>query len=70
MLTDIRQHIGCLFNLCEIISELDVVISFAHVSSAKHYVKPVFGNELNLKESRHPILDVTKVGETVPNDVV
>lgn len=70
LLTDIRQHIGCLFNLCEIISELDVVLSFAHVSSARNYTKPQFGVELYIVQSRHPILDVIHEGEIVPNDVV
>lgn len=72
LLTDIRENIGCLFTLCEIIAELDVLVSFAQVSSAKNFAKPNFGLHLDLKKSRHPILDCTQNydNETVPNDVV
>ncbi|KAK6626433.1 hypothetical protein RUM44_008906 [Polyplax serrata] len=72
LLTDIRENIGCLFTLCEIIAELDVLVSFAQVSSAKNFAKPNFGLHLDLKKSRHPILDCTQNydNETVPNDVL
>ncbi|KAK6629982.1 hypothetical protein RUM43_003803 [Polyplax serrata] len=72
LLTDIRENIGCLFTLCEIIAELDVLVSFAQVSSAKNFSKPNFGLHLDLKKSRHPILDCTQNydNETVPNDVL
>ena len=70
MLTDIRKDIGCLFNLCEYIAELDVIISFAHVASGTNYVRPKFGDKLDLKDSRHPILDVIHDGKIVSNDAV
>ncbi|KAL0275351.1 UNVERIFIED_CONTAM: hypothetical protein PYX00_003220 [Menopon gallinae] len=69
LLNDIREHIGCLFNLCEYIAELDVITSFAHISSGQNYVRPKFGDVLNVTESRHPILDVIHDGKVVPNDI-
>lgn len=70
LLADIRNDIGCLFKLCEVIAELDMLISFANLSSVSTYVRPHFGRILDVKQSRHPILDFVLQHEPVPNDVV
>ncbi|XP_033606751.1 mutS protein homolog 4 isoform X2 [Cryptotermes secundus] len=69
LLADIRNDIGCLFKLCEVIAELDMLISFANLSSVSTYVRPHFGRILDVKQSRHPILDFVLQHEPVPNDV-
>jgi DNA mismatch repair protein MSH4 len=70
LLADVRKDIGCLFRLCEMIAELDMLISFASLSSVSTYVRPQFGRILDIKQSRHPILDFVLQREPVPNDVV
>ncbi|KAJ9582302.1 hypothetical protein L9F63_003338, partial [Diploptera punctata] len=69
LLSDIRNDIGCIFKLCEIISELDMLTSFANISSLSSYVQPQFGRMLSLELSRHPILDNVLQHIPVPNDV-
>ncbi|GFG40763.1 hypothetical protein Cfor_06041, partial [Coptotermes formosanus] len=69
LLADVRKDIGCLFRLCEMIAELDMLISFASLSSVSTYVRPQFGRILDIKQSRHPILDFVLQREPVPNDV-
>jgi len=70
LLADVRKDIGCLFRLCEMIAELDMLISFANLSSVSTYVRPQFGKILDIKQSRHPILDLVLQHEPVANDVV
>ena len=70
LLADVRKDIGCFFRLCEMIAELDMLISFANLSSVSTYVRPQFGRILDIKQSRHPILDLVLQNEPVPNDVV
>lgn len=70
LLADVRKDIGCLFRLCEMIAELDMLLSFANLSSVSTYVRPQFGTILDIKQSRHPILDLVLQHEPVPNDVV
>ncbi|KAJ4440004.1 hypothetical protein ANN_08135 [Periplaneta americana] len=69
LLADIREDIGCLFKLCEVVAELDMLTSFAISSSTHSYVRPKFDDILDVKQSRHPILDYTLQREPTPNDV-
>ncbi|PSN39211.1 hypothetical protein C0J52_22282 [Blattella germanica] len=69
LLSDIRGDIGCIFKLCEMIAELDMLTSFANLSSLNTYVRPQFGTNLDLKQSRHPILDNVLPRVPVSNDV-
>ncbi|XP_054269592.1 mutS protein homolog 4-like isoform X2 [Macrosteles quadrilineatus] len=70
LLRKLRMHISCLYHLCEIISELDLLISFSQVSSADHFAPPNFGNEMDVKSSRHPILDAISASTPVANNVI
>ncbi|KDR12561.1 MutS protein-like protein 4, partial [Zootermopsis nevadensis] len=69
LLADIRSDIGCLFKLCEVIAELDMLTSFANLGSVSTYVRPQFGRVLDIRQSRHPILDFILQHEPVANDV-
>nr|CAD7460497.1 unnamed protein product [Timema tahoe] len=64
LLTDIRGQIGCLYKLTENILQLDMLVSFAHVSSINNYTRPQFSTELDVKQARHPILDF--ISHTTP----
>ncbi|XP_047005033.1 mutS protein homolog 4-like [Schistocerca americana] len=69
LLNEIREEVGCLYKLCEKISELDMLTSFAKLSALPSYVCPQFGDRLDVKSSRHPILDFINPTEPVPNDI-
>lgn len=57
--------------LCMALAHLDVIISFAHVSSFSKlpYVRPKFGDSFNLKQARHPCMEVQPDMLFIPNDV-
>ncbi|KAK9504472.1 hypothetical protein O3M35_010796 [Rhynocoris fuscipes] len=68
LLDEIRASIGCVHNLCELISEIDAICSIAVASSQKDYVRPIFGSDLNVEAGRHPIMDKFQWNPT-PNNV-
>jgi len=56
----------------DIISLIDVMTSFAEVSTNNHYVKPTFNNEsiIDVVNGRHPVMEaINKYDGYVPNDV-
>ena len=57
-------------NLAKIISELDMLYSFALVSKENNYVRPKLNNdnELIIKASRHPVIEKYN-SNFIPNDV-
>uniref|UniRef100_A0A1B6D8P9 DNA mismatch repair proteins mutS family domain-containing protein n=1 Tax=Clastoptera arizonana TaxID=38151 RepID=A0A1B6D8P9_9HEMI len=69
LIQNLRQHISCLYKLCENIAELDLIMSFAQISSSENFVRPSFGEVLKLTDSRHPILDFICPNSPVGNDV-
>ncbi|KAI4499916.1 hypothetical protein M0802_004786 [Mischocyttarus mexicanus] len=69
LLVNIREHIGCLYQLSADVAELDLIISLSHISSSSEYVKPIFGPRLELIDSLHPIMAVFGTERPVPNDV-
>ena len=55
-----------------IISFVDVMVSFAEVSNNNHYVRPTFNDnqEINVVNGRHPVMEVINKQELyVPNNV-
>ncbi|KAJ8893037.1 hypothetical protein PR048_005618 [Dryococelus australis] len=70
LLADIRRYIGCLYKLCENVVLTDMLLSLAHISCISNYVRPKFANMLDLKQSRHPMLDFICCTEPVANNVV
>ncbi|CAH3162066.1 unnamed protein product [Porites lobata] len=57
LLCEIRDHMGCLYKLAELVSVLDMLVSFAHLCTISDYVRPEFTDTLAIKDGRHPILD-------------
>lgn len=70
LLEDIRQHVGCLFQLSADVAELDLVLSLAQIGSNPEYVRPSFGMKLELRDSLHPIMELFNTDLPVPNDAV
>ena len=57
LLNEVREYIGFLYLLSDIISDLDMLVSFANVSMTEDYIKPEFGDSLVIRGGRHPILE-------------
>jgi DNA mismatch repair protein MSH4 len=70
LLEDIRQHVGCLFQLSADVAELDLILSLVQISCNPEYVRPSFGTKLELINSLHPIMELFNRDLPVPNDVV
>ncbi|XP_065192315.1 mutS protein homolog 4-like isoform X2 [Sycon ciliatum] len=68
LLTFVREHISCLYNLSECVSMADMLVSFSHACTLSDYVRPEFTNTLALKQARHPILDKISNEPPVPNN--
>lgn len=70
LLEDIRQHVGCLFQLSADVAELDLILSLAQISSNPEYVRPSFETKLELINSFHPIMELFNRDLPIANDVV
>ena len=64
LLVEVRGEIAFLYQLSETISSLDLLLSLAKVSMNQDYICPKFGDEIAVRQGRHPILD------TMPLDIV
>ncbi|KAK3917513.1 MutS protein-like protein 4 [Frankliniella fusca] len=69
VLNDIRQHISYLYEMCESIAVVDILLALARTASCNNYVRPTFGDHLLLKSSRHPILESFATCDPVANDI-
>lgn len=68
-----KEYIPKLQKIAKVISEIDVLSSFALVSEKYHYVRPTLNstNEIKVLNSRHPVVEkVLKGEEYVPNDII
>ena len=61
-----------LANLAASCSEADVVACLAWLAIERKYVRPVFGTDgsLEIKASRHPVVEQTVRKQFVPNDII
>ncbi|XP_070186875.1 mutS protein homolog 4-like [Littorina saxatilis] len=66
LLASVREFMSVLYNLSEIVANLDVLLAFAHACTLSSYVCPEFTDTLAIKMGRHPVLE--KIGDTVPNN--
>jgi len=59
-----------IIGVARIIAKIDVFMSFADVASIYNYVKPVvnIGNEIVVKNGRHPVIEQFINGNFIPND--
>ncbi|KAJ9133304.1 MutS domain V [Pleurostoma richardsiae] len=67
LLDAIRVEVPHLFRICEGIGLLDMLASFAHLTTTHDYVKPDLKDALVLKSARHPILE-QRLENFIPND--
>jgi DNA mismatch repair protein MutS len=68
----VKAYIPKLQNTSKIISEIDVLQSFATVTEENNYIRPTLtlNNEIDVKESRHPVVEKVINKEFVPNDIL
>jgi len=69
LLDGIRHKAEDLFRICDGISRLDMIASFAHVVTIRDYVRPDLARTLGLQAARHPILDKVLALQTSPAEM-
>lgn len=68
---EVKKYIPRLQEIAKVVSEADVMCSFATVSEQYNYVRPTLTeNELYIKDSRHPVVEKVIDGEFVSNDIM
>jgi len=67
-----KKYIGTLQEVSDVLSELDMLISFANVSETNGYTRPVITDERVIKiiDSRHPVVEKVSKTDYVPNDIL
>ncbi|KAM9542035.1 mutS protein homolog 4 isoform 2-T2 [Guaruba guarouba] len=68
LLNEVYEHIHCLYKLSDIVSMLDMLLSFAHACTLSNYVRPEFTDTVAIKQGWHPILEKIAVEKPVPNN--
>lgn len=65
----VLEYSDTLFNVADILSELDIFISFATLAIERNYVKPIvsYTNNINIIEGKHPVIE--RNINFVPNDL-
>ena len=69
----VKTYIPALQDLAHILSEIDVLASFAVVAEENNYVRPKLNNEhiIDIRDGRHPVIEkVLENTEFVSNDIV
>ena len=67
---EVKKYIPNLQTIAKIISEIDVLCSFATVSENNNYVRPIITDgELEIINSRHPVVEKVIKTEFVSNDI-
>ena len=69
----VKTYIPRLQSISKVISEIDVLQSFATVSSNNNYIRPRLSEKANLRiiDGRHPVVEEVLEGtEYVPNDII
>lgn len=72
VIAQVIQEAGQLFSISKVIARLDVLSCFAQISHEHRYVRPELsdGNNLNIEDGRHPIIEVLTEESFVPNSVM
>ena len=67
----VKKYIPNLQKIAKTISEIDVLCSFATVSENNNYIRPTLTEyELEIINSRHPVVEKVIKGEFVSNDII
>ena len=68
----IKKEVPELNKTADKLSELDCLVSLAVCSEEYNFVKPQINDEgiINIKNGRHPVVEIVSKGEYVPNDCI
>lgn len=68
----VKEYIPSLQEIAKVISEIDVLQSFATVTEENGYVRPTLTTkrEVNIKENRHPVVEKVITNSYIPNDII
>ena len=68
----VKEYIPNLQEISKVISEIDVIQSFAFISEKYNYVRPTLNNkhEIKIIDSRHPVVEKVIKDSYVENDIV
>lgn len=68
----IKEYIPRLQKIAKVISEIDVLVSFATVAEENNYVRPILTDEkvIDIKENRHAVVEKVLTSEYVSNDII
>ena len=68
---EVKTYIPRLQKIAKIISEIDVMVSFATVTEENNYIRPTLTkDEIDIKEARHPVVEKVLKEEFVANDII
>lgn len=68
---EVKKYIPTLQECAKVISEIDVMQSFATVSEENNYIRPTLTEkEIYIKDSRHPVVEKVIKGQFVSNDII
>ncbi|XP_015838166.1 mutS protein homolog 4 isoform X2 [Tribolium castaneum] len=69
IITDLKQHLGFFYKLCEDLARLDMLQSLAEASRRSGYTRPKFGDFTELTNARHPMLALLIGEQSVANPI-
>jgi DNA mismatch repair protein MutS len=69
---EVKKYISILQDNAKVISEIDVLCSFATVTETNNYVRPNLIKErrIEIKDNRHPVVEKVMTEEFVQNDII
>ena len=69
---EVKKYIAKIQEVADIISELDVILSYTVVAESYNFVKPSIteSGSIYIKDGRHPVVEVVSKKDYVPNDVI
>lgn len=68
LLRDVCAEVSRLFRISEAIAMLDMLASFAQLTTSHDYIRPELTNTLAIKSGRHPIRERIHTSKFIPND--
>ena len=68
----VKNYIPSLQQISKILSEIDVLQSYAYISEKNNYVKPIITDDktMHIINSRHPVVENVIKEKYVPNDII
>ncbi len=69
---EVKKYIHDIQAIAKSLSEIDVLLSFAVCTEKNNYIRPILTDDrnVNIKDSRHPVVERVMDDEFVPNDIM